>query len=149
MSKTRCSIIVALFALTVTSTQAFAKITTFTALLTSGQAETNINTTTGSGIAFFTYDKDTDTLTYSITFSGLSAAETVSHIHGPGLPGVAAGVVVGLPLGNPKNGSVTMFSTLLAGDAVKNLKKGLLYVNIHTGNNPSGEIRGQILPSSK
>src|SRR5262245_17520494 len=148
MSKTLCTFAAVVLALALSTTPASAKILTFTALINGGQ-ETPVMAVAGEGIAFFSYDKDTDTLTYSNTCSGLASGETAAHIHGPADPGVAGIIVVGLPAGNPKNGTIGTFSALSGGDALKQLKKGLLYVNIHTVGNPAGEIRGQILPSSK
>ena len=59
---------------------------------------------------------------------------------------MSAAILFGLtPVpGNPKNGCVGPFAT---GAVKKALKKGLLYLNIHTNQNPNGEIRGQIIPT--
>src|ERR1051326_5194295 len=64
-----------------------------------------------------------------------------SHIHGFAGPGVPAGVVFPLPLGNPKVG---VWNYAEADEA--NILAGNTYANIHTTNNPGGEIRGQIVP---
>jgi hypothetical protein len=77
-------------------------------------------------------------LNYYIAFTTLLGPETQAHIH-RGAPGVAGPVVVPLPLGSPISGTITLTSTA-------DLLAGLLYVNIHSGPKPDGEIRGQILP---
>ena len=71
-----------------------------TATLDCAQATTSGVGCTGSGSASLTLDTDTNQLSWNITFSGLSTPETVSHFHGPALPGVTAGVTIGLPLGS-------------------------------------------------
>jgi hypothetical protein len=77
-------------------------------------------------------------LNYYIVFTALLGPEIQAHIH-RGAPGVAGPVVAPLPLGNPISGTITLTSTA-------DLLAGLLYVNIHSGPRPDGEIRGQILP---
>jgi hypothetical protein len=79
-------------------------------------------------------------LTWKLTFSGLTGAATAAHIHLGGM-GKAGNVVVPLcgPCKSGVKGTATLSSKLL-GD----LKKHLLYVNVHTGKNPAGEIRGQL-----
>ena len=99
-------------------------------------------TGSGSGMAHMTLDGEK--LTYDITYKDLSGPATAAHIHGPAEPGANAGVMV--PFSNPSNpikGTVN-----LTAEQVKDLKAGKEYVNIHTGQNPGGEIRGQIKPAS-
>jgi hypothetical protein len=115
----------------------------FMAVINSGQEvpQTNSN---AFGVGFFTLDGDTNMLCYSISYSAndLLAPESDSHIHGPASPGVDGGIVFSLPLGSPKMGCVGPLGSAqrLA------LRKGQLYVNVHTTMNPGGEIRGQIIP---
>ena len=70
----------------------------------------------------------------------------MAHFHGPAAPGQPAAILHDIspspsPLGSPKNGCVT-----LSAQEEKDLKKGLLYINIHSSIAPNGEIRGQVLP---
>nr|WP_294551605.1 CHRD domain-containing protein [uncultured Rhodopila sp.] len=96
---------------------------------------------TGSGEATATLDTATHELTYDVTFSGFSSDVTAAHIHGPAEPGKNAGVVV--PLGNaPK--SPIHGSARLTAEQEQQLAAGLYYVNIHSKNNPSGAVRGQL-----
>ena len=102
---------------------------------------------TGSGSGTFTLDTTADTLTFNITFSGLSGAETASHIHGPAPPGIAAGVLYGLPVGSPKIGTINLVDLpgpYTVADQKTDLLNQLWYVNIHSTTFPGGEIRGQI-----
>jgi hypothetical protein len=96
---------------------------------------------TGSGEASATLDTTTHELTYDVTFSGFSSDVTAAHIHGPAEPGKNAGVVV--PLGNaPK--SPIHGSAKLTAEQEQQLAAGLFYVNVHSKNNPSGAVRGQL-----
>lgn len=81
---------------------------------------------------------------------------TAAHIHGPAGAGVNAGVLVGLFAG-PTTGDVNgqlvsgtftaanMVNTNVSMDSLLVLmRNGQSYVNVHTVENPGGEIRGQI-----
>lgn len=121
------------------------KLTPFIALLNSGQ-ETAQPDSEATGVGFLFFNERSSELTFNISYQGLVAPEILSHIHGPAVPTVSAPVLIDFQnLNNPKNGSL-----LLNPDQEKLLKKGLLYINIHTdgaaGGFPAGEIRGQILP---
>ena len=124
-----------------------ASIKTFTALLNGGQ-ETPATTSDAFGVAFLTFNEKTKNLCYSISFTRLTSTEIAAHVHGPAAPGQSADILFGLmPVpGNPKNGCVGPFTT---GSVRKALKKGQLYLNVHTNQNPNGEIRGQIIPTGR
>jgi hypothetical protein len=107
----------------------------------SGLQEVPANGSSAIGGGQFVIDTDANTVTYRIAFTGLSAAETNAHIHGPADPGVNAGVLHGLGVGNPKVG-VWNYMESQEGDILA----GKTYVNIHSGSLPGGEIRGQIVP---
>lgn len=84
-------------------------------------------------------------LYYSVTYSGLSAPATAWHIHGPADPTTTAPVIV--PLATPSGTSGTVSGTAtLTPTEMAYLLSGLTYINIHTTNNPGGEIRGQLWP---
>lgn len=120
-----------------------AKATTFIALLNSGQ-EVPVGTSTAAGIAYMTFGSD-DRLCVSLTFGGLGSALAAAHVHGPAAPGVNAPVLFPLPTSNPSNTCVGPLDT----DQKRNLRRGLLYLNVHSANLPGGEIRGQIEPIRK
>ncbi|CAB3774691.1 CHRD domain-containing protein [Paraburkholderia humisilvae] len=103
--------------------------------------------TPGSGSADLTYDPDTHVVTWNIRFSGLSSQATMAHFHGPAPAGKNAGVRVWLS----QKGSMEMTSPVsgqatLSPDDVKMFEAGDMYINVHTKNNPNGEIRGQVVP---
>jgi hypothetical protein len=126
-----------------TSAAGAGKIRPFTSILTSGQ-EVPVGTSTAFGVAFLTFEEKTRELTYSITYQGLSSAETAAHFHGPAAPGADATVLVGID----QTGAAKQGTVVLSKEQAALLKKGLVYINIHSTNFPGGEIRGQVLPST-
>jgi hypothetical protein len=92
-----------------------------------------------------TYNKETNVLDYTITWTGLSANPVAMHFHGPAGPEEAAPPVVGIE-GFPMTqaGSVSKRDTLETEELETQLLTGKWYYNIHTTTNPGGEIRGQI-----
>lgn len=117
------------------------------ALPMTGGQETPAVTTNATGTIEANYNRLTKTLSYKVTFSGLSGNATAAHIHGLGEPGVTAGVLQTFsPF--PAASSGTYSGSLLI-DGVKFTEEYLLgnryYINIHTAANGSGEIRGQLI----
>jgi hypothetical protein len=103
--------------------------------------------TPGSGSADLTYDPSTRVVTWNISFSGLSSQATMAHFHGPAPAGKNAGVAVWLS----QKGSTEVTSPIsgqatLSPDDAKMFEAGDMYVNVHTKDHPSGEIRGQVMP---
>jgi CHRD domain len=104
------------------------------------------NSRSAAGTARCEYDKTSHIVRWNISFSSLTSAATAAHVHGPADPGSNAPVVLSLPPRNmfpivsPLQGSATLTDAQAA-----DLMAGKWYVNIHTQNNPNGEIRGQLL----
>ncbi|HBK06374.1 MAG TPA: CHRD domain-containing protein [Acetobacteraceae bacterium] len=135
----RRSLVLASFAVMIAGS-ASAATEKFHATLTAGAAAPPTKST-GSGEATATLDTATHELTYDVTFKGFSSDVTAAHIHGPAEAGKNAGVAV--PLGTaPK--SPIHGTAKLTPEQEQQLMAGMLYVNIHTKNNPSGAIRGQL-----
>lgn len=132
--------------------------------LLTGAKEVPATTSTATGQASMEVSSS-GVLTYSVTWSGLTGAATGAHIHGPADSTQTAGVLIdfsALPIGssqptpnvmnatgsssgtvNVKNTAVVTFT--VSGDSlVKLLNAGLLYVNVHTDTNTTGEIRAQL-----
>lgn len=80
------------------------------------------------------------TVTWQLTFSGLTGAAAAAHIH-IGAPGQPGGVVVPLcgPCVSPASGTANVDASVLNA-----LQTGGTYANVHTATNKAGEIRGQI-----
>ena len=134
----------------------------FTARL-NGFQETPTLISTGSGDFKATLSDDGTTLSYTLTYTGLTAA-SVAHIH-LGEPAIAGGVSAFLCGGGGKPAcpasSGTVSGTITAADIIgptsqglaagqfadflTGLRAGATYVNVHTAAHPGGEIRGQIV----
>lgn len=112
-----------------------------------GAQETPAVTTTGSGNIVAEYNKLTKTLSYKITFTGLSDSAVAAHIHGLGETGVQAPIVQTFSnFPRRKEGS---YSGTLYADGVKIKEEDILasryYINIHSKTYSGGEIRGQLI----
>jgi hypothetical protein len=118
--------------------------------------------TAATGTFTATVSTDLTTITYSLMFSGLSAATTAAHIHF-GQRSVSGGVVAFLCGGGGKPAcpaSGTVNGTIVAADiqaltgqgidagelpaVLDAIKNGAGYVNVHSTTFPTGEIRGQV-----
>ena len=118
-----------------------ATIIPLTASLDCAQAGTCGAGGTGTGSGSITFDDTTKILSWTVTWSGLSAATIAAHFHGPALPGFPAGVQVGITAVSPSVGS-----TAISASQEADLLAGLWYLNIHSSAFTGGEIRGQVVP---
>ncbi len=112
-----------------------------------GQGEVPPVKSPGKGHVTATLDTDTNTLSWSVTHSALSAKPIGAHFHGPvsyvgNTSEENAPIQVGTPgdLSSPFKGSTTITAT-----QAKDLKDGRWYFNLHTPAHPDGEIRGQVI----
>src|SRR5215469_6036722 len=112
----------------------------------SGQSQVPAVDTKGSGTAEFHYNATTHKLSWSVSYKDLSSAVVGAHIHS-GAAGENGKVLVGLTKkGATDNPSPIKGSATLTEDQAKELMSGNTYVNVHTADHKSGEIRGQITP---
>jgi hypothetical protein len=116
-----------------------------------GKNEVPPTSSTGTGTLAASLDTTTKTLSYTLTFDGLSGPAAAAHFHGPAKTGASAPVVV--PIGGANPTSPVTGTATLTDDQIKDLRSRLWYVNVHTAANKGGEIRGQVLrgplPKSK
>ena len=107
-----------------------------------GASEVPPVTSAGKGTATAALDTAAKTLTWTVTYSGLSGPATAGHIHGPAAPGANAGVLVPFSGGltSPIKGSATLTDA-----QISDLEAGRTYINLHTADNKGGEIRGQLV----
>lgn len=142
-------------------------VTLTTSAALSGPTENPANSSPGTGTAYVTLDTIAHTLRVNVTFGGLTANTTASHIHccitAPGNASVATVVPAfpGFPLGVTSGSynqvlDTTQASTWNATFITNNggtpagaeaalangLATGQAYLNIHTSAYPGGEIRG-------
>ncbi|MGN6631473.1 MAG: CHRD domain-containing protein [Nitrososphaeraceae archaeon] len=123
----------------------------------SGKDEVPPKNTKATGAAEFTLSSDGKTMTYKVNVKDIDKV-TMAHIH-QGKAGVNGPVVAVLFKSNsptgPENGALSqgnITSDKLEGplkgkqvsDLVKLVEDGNTYSNVHTQQNPKGEIRGQI-----
>jgi hypothetical protein len=135
----------------------------FTAKLI-GHNETPAVHTAGRGTLTLTVNSN-NTLSYTLTYSGLNTAAAMAHVHF-GQPDVAGGISFFLcggakpacPAGTTTTATVTgtvapsdvlaiPTQGLAAGDLaaiVAEIRAGFGYANVHTTSSPAGEIRGQL-----
>ena len=100
----------------------------------------------GHGTVDATFDTDTKVFTWTATYAELSGPVTMAHFHGPAPVGQNAKVQVPIDkkaLASPMKGQAT-----LSEQQVNDLMTGQWYFNIHTQENPTGEIRGQVMPAN-
>lgn len=112
-----------------------------------GSQEVPAKNTGASGSMDVSYNKTTKVLTYTIAWSSLSGNPVGAHIHGEAPRGVNASVKHDFTQLIPKSMTGTFTNTVVVDEIAikeKELLMGLYYLNIHTPNNPGGEIRGQI-----
>lgn len=166
-------VFVALIVLSLTVTAASADEETLTAKATlTGFQEVTPKLT--NGIGSFSATIHDASLTYTLTYGGLSSSATQAHLHF-GQPAVNGGIFLwlcgsatnpgpaGTPTCPPAGGAVTR--TVHASDfvtispdqgytapdfpgALRILKSGDTYANVHTTRFPGGEIRGQVRTDS-
>ena len=98
------------------------------------------NNSTGTGNTEASFDTVTKTLTYTVTYSGLTGAVIGAHFHGPTEQGKNAGIVLPFNfVATPIKGTAVLTDAQAA-----DLLAGKWYTNLHTAANPGGEIRGQV-----
>ena len=118
--------------------------------------------TSGQGELWAGIRDDQSTIDFELTYAGLEGAVTAAHIH-LGQRGVNGGIIAFLCGGGgkpscPQAGTVT--GTITAADvigpaaqgialgelaeAIRAMRQGVVYGNVHSDKHPGGEIRGQL-----
>jgi hypothetical protein len=110
----------------------------------SGAQEVPPVTTNGTGTLTGTYDAASNTLNYTLNWTGLSGPATMAHFHGPASAGQNAKVLVPINIvNNGVNGSGA--GSVQIPDSVEQFfRDGKIYFNVHTDLNKPGEVRGQV-----
>jgi len=104
----------------------------------------------GSGIV--SIDRDQSNVHFMMAYNDLSGPQTMAHFH-MGAAGENGGVLYGLgsffDQDSPDDGAFgywtdTDSETPFDADAAMAFRNEMVYVNVHTSENPPGEIRGQV-----
>lgn len=118
-----------------------------------GQQQSSSVASSASGIGSVQIDDTAGTVTVSaLSFTGLQNA-TAIHIHGPAAAGANANVKCPIASGAAGTISTSYSSFQCPGtwnsSELEGLRSGKYYFNVHTSQNPSGAIRGQIFFPSR
>lgn len=119
-----------------------ARAESYTAYLTQAQ-EVPASGTAATGKAHIVIDATAMTVTFTVTFTNLSSAQILGHIHGPAAVGANAGVQITFPVVGGTSGTISGTTAITAAQ-IAQIRSGLGYVNIHSTNFAGGEIRGQL-----
>ena len=136
----RFALILTAFAACLMSAPAEAEMIIYHATL-NGAAEVPPTKSQGTGTAKATIDTDTKMLSYEVQYTGLSGPVMMGHFHGPAAADENAAILIPM---------VTKLTSPIAGMAklsdaeIADFQAGKVYVNLHTKENPTGEIRGQL-----
>ncbi len=111
----------------------------------SGAEENPPVATNGEGLITVRFNDDRSKMFVQGVVSQLSGPVSAAHFH-TGIVGQNGGVVVNLaPI---RNGNRFAGELPVPAGFLENALKRGIYANVHTAANPSGEIRGQLLPES-
>jgi hypothetical protein len=131
------------------TSSAQAAIITYNVVL-SGAESVPVNVTTASGTATVTVNDVLDTVTVTMSYTGLTGGNpSAAHIHCCVLPSANGPVVIPFT-GFPTTTSGTYSNTFTGVSAanIAGIEAGQAYINIHNTVFPGGEIRGDILPAN-
>ena len=112
-----------------------------------GGGEVPANNSPAKGLMVGTFDTDTNTLEWTVTYSGLSGGPIGAHFHGPiSYLGLTPEENAPIQVGTPGNLASPFHGVAKIDDAqAKDLKDGRWYFNLHSTKFPAGEIRGPIV----
>jgi hypothetical protein len=96
----------------------------------------------GHGALTAVYDTSSKVLKWKVGYADLSGPASMAHFHDPAPEGKNAGVVI--PIDKTKLSTPIEGQATLTDEQERDLLAGNWYFNIHTAQNPGGEIRGQV-----
>ena len=105
----------------------------------------DVSAARGTFTATLTRTPEGATINWTLVFTGLTGPAAAAHIH-PGARGDTGGVA--LPLCGPCTSGASGTANITDVSLQTLLKTGGTYVNVHTGTNRAGEIRGQVTVAS-
>jgi hypothetical protein len=100
----------------------------------------------GSGVGLVTINPSETDIHVSMSYTGMTSTVTAAHIHGSltSTPGTNGPVIFDLVPSGGTSGTNTVSNFVITPAQLSLLRSGLMYINVHTSTNPSGEIRGQL-----
>ncbi|GMM66908.1 hypothetical protein MTsDn1_02020 [Alteromonas sp. MTD1] len=110
----------------------------------SGSQEVPAVDTMSTATAVVEIDEDLPAFSVSVDVSGLTDVTGV-HVHDGG---IGMNGPVAFPLTDAGNGTYVLAETNISPSNFEALTNGEWYLNVHTEANPSGEVRGQIVPDT-
>jgi hypothetical protein len=135
----------ALAALIAAGSRAFAVIISIQAALT-GAGEAPPNDSPARGVLEGTFDTDTNTLTWRVTYSGVTTAPIGAAFHGPVPLGLPPEEIAPIQVSTPGNLMSPFHGAAKIDDVqAKHLVDGRWYFNLHSKQFPAGEIRGPVV----
>jgi hypothetical protein len=117
--------------------------TVYTTTMNGANEKPDAVNTTATGTAKITiYGREVN---YQVSWNNLSSPATAGHIHGPADANSVATPILFFTNVSGLSGSTSgiVQATVRTLEAIVD---GMAYVNVHSGNNPNGEIRGQLAP---
>lgn len=115
----------------------------FIANLSSAQ-EVPTNASTGRGVCVVTLNAAETSINVNLSYSNLTSAANMGHIHGPAPVGVNTGIQINFAGIGGMSANIIINNQPITPTQVQQIRSGLAYVNIHTVNFAGGEIRGQL-----
>jgi Cu/Zn superoxide dismutase len=98
-----------------------------------------------SGAGSVTADLSGNELTITVRFNGLSSGVTAAHVHNAPVAR-RGGVAFAVDLGDASGTAGEIVDTVTLTEAqIAELRGARYYVQLHTANNPGGELRGWLL----
>lgn len=119
----------------------------FEATLNGAQEVPPVILTLATGSGTFLLDKKRRRLVYAVAFAGLGSPFQAAHFHlgAAGVNGPILHPIEDVKLVNEGTaGATTGVWENLTRSQIKALRANGVYVNVHTEENPNGEIRGQV-----
>jgi hypothetical protein len=110
----------------------------------SGKEEVPPTASMATGVATAILNPETQELTWSVNYEGLSSPAVAAHLHGPSEPDKTAVGQVNIGKGgleSPLRGSAKVTP-----EEAQQILDGKWYVSVQTAKNLGGEIRGQLRP---
>ncbi|HKK37942.1 MAG TPA: CHRD domain-containing protein, partial [Cryomorphaceae bacterium] len=115
----------------------------YTGILDAEQ-EVPSNSSEATGLATFNLSKNGAEVNYFVVVDGLTGPIQMAHLHNAPA-GENGGVVVNLGDGIDGNVISGSFDPTAFDGLLEDMNAGNIYINVHTEENPGGEIRGQLM----